>query len=79
MHGEFAILEAMLMPDRLKNSGHYKLKFFVTPDEFSDILKLFEQKQAIFTITNYEQTQHSISQVQNCYTGFYKYYTSKIF
>jgi len=41
--------------DRLKHSGFYKLKFFITPEEFKDVLKLFEQKQAQFSLTN--QTQ----------------------
>jgi len=66
------------MPDRLKNSGHYKLKFFVSPDEFSNLLKLFEAKQANFTITNHDRTRHDISQVNDCYAKFYNYFTSEV-
>lgn len=66
-----------IMPDRLKHSGHYKLKFFVTPHEFNDILKLFERKQTKFIIPNYARTEHDTKQINDSYARFYNYYTSE--
>lgn len=63
--------------DRLKHSGFYKLKFFITPEEFKSILKLFEQKQAQFKLTNYAQTKHDQDQVLEAYKAFYQYFTMK--
>ncbi|KKO53153.1 hypothetical protein [Paenibacillus sp. DMB20] len=61
--------------DRLKHSGFYKLKFFITPEEFKSVLKLFEQKQAQFSCTNYAQTKHDQNQVYEAYKTFYQYFT----
>ncbi|UNK21102.1 hypothetical protein MNQ98_14280 [Paenibacillus sp. N3/727] len=63
--------------DRLKHSGFYKLKFFITPEEFKDVLKLFEQKQAQFNRTNYAQTKHDKNQVYEAYETFYRYFTKQ--
>jgi hypothetical protein len=65
------------MMDRLKFSGFYKLKFFITPDEFKDVLQLFEQKQARFHRTNYEQTEHDQAQVCEAYQTYYQYFTKQ--
>ena len=65
------------MAVRLKYSGHYKSKFFITPKEFNDMLKLFEPKQVVFAITNHDGTRHGMSQVRESYTKFYQYYVSK--
>lgn len=61
--------------DRLKHSGFYKLKFVITPEEFKSVLKLFEQKQAQFTCTNYDRTKHDHIQVYETYKTFYQYFT----
>ncbi|MFD0716398.1 hypothetical protein [Paenibacillus sp. GCM10027626] len=61
--------------DRLKHSGFYKLKFFITPEEFKSVLKLFEQKEAHFNCTNYAQTKHDQNQVYEAYNKFYQYFT----
>ncbi|WP_422658916.1 hypothetical protein ACK8P5_25215 [Paenibacillus sp. EC2-1] len=63
--------------DKLKNSGFYKLKFFITPEEFESILKLFEHKQTQFHLTNYAQTEHDQSQVYEAYQTFYQYFTAE--
>ncbi|MFD0717085.1 hypothetical protein [Paenibacillus sp. GCM10027626] len=63
--------------DRLKHSGFYKLKFFITPEEFKGVLKHFEQKQAQFHLTNYAQTRHDQNQVYEAYRKFYQYFTAK--
>ncbi|MCQ6563474.1 hypothetical protein [Paenibacillus mendelii] len=61
--------------DKLKNSGFYKLKFFITPEEFKGVLKLFEHKQVQFHLTNYAQTKHDLNQVYEAYQTFYQYFT----
>lgn len=63
--------------DRLKNGGFYKLKFFITPEEFKSVLKLFEHKQAIFHFTNYAQTQHDPNQVYEAYQAYYQYFAAE--
>lgn len=62
--------------DRLKHSGFYKLKFFITPEEFQSVLQRFGQGQAQFHQTNYDRTKHNQSQVQEAYTTFYQYFTA---
>lgn len=49
--------------ERLKNSGFYKLKFLITPEEFNQMLARFEQKQAKFHRTNHAMTQDDLDQV----------------
>lgn len=44
------------MNGEIKNSGSYKLKFLITPEEFSHMLTCFEQKQAKFHRTNHAMT-----------------------
>lgn len=63
--------------NRLKHSGFYKHKFFITPEEFKDVLKLFEQKQAQFSCTNYAQTKHDQTQVYEAYEKFYRYFITQ--
>lgn len=63
--------------DRLKNSGFYKLRFFLRPEEFESVLKLFEHKQAQFYLTNYAQTEHDQNQVYEAYQSFYHYFTAE--
>ncbi|MFS0841064.1 hypothetical protein [Paenibacillus sp. 1P03SA] len=63
--------------DRLKHSGFYKLKFFVTPEEFKSILGLFKPEEAQFQHTNYAQTKHDQDQVHEAYTAFYRYFTAQ--
>lgn len=36
--------------DKLKNSGFYKLRFFITPEEFKSLLQLLEHRQAQFIV-----------------------------
>jgi hypothetical protein len=62
--------------DRLKNGGFYKLKFFISPEEFRSVLKLFEHKQAQFHLTDYAQTKHDHNQVYEAYEAFYRYFAS---
>ncbi|PAD30549.1 hypothetical protein [Paenibacillus sp. 7523-1] len=63
--------------DRLKNSGFYKLKFLVTPEEFKGILELFEQKEAQFSLSNAARTTHDLNQVHEAYTAYYQYFTGQ--
>ncbi|SFE62759.1 hypothetical protein SAMN04487969_104244 [Paenibacillus algorifonticola] len=63
--------------DKLKNSGFYKLKFFITPEEFKSILMLFEHKQVQFHRTDYAQTKHDYDQVYAAYEAFYQYFTEE--
>lgn len=60
--------------NRLKNSGFYKVKFFITPEEFKSVLTLFEQKQAQFHHTNYARTQDDLNQVYEAYRTYYQYF-----
>jgi len=62
--------------DRLKHSGFYKLKFFITPEEFKSVLELFEQKQTQFHRTDYASTKHDHNQVYEAYRTFYQYFTA---
>lgn len=62
---------------RLNHSGFYKLKFFLAPEEFKSVLKLFEQKQAQFRLTNHANTQHGYDQVYEAYQTYYRYFTSQ--
>ncbi|MFC3749772.1 hypothetical protein [Paenibacillus sp. GCM10012306] len=61
----------------LKHSGFYKLKFFITPEEFKDVLKLFEQQQVQFSHTNYARTKHDHAQVYEAYKKFYQYFITQ--
>ncbi|WP_245586032.1 hypothetical protein [Paenibacillus pinihumi] len=61
--------------NKLKHSGFYKLKFFLTPDEFGSVMKLLEQQQAQFNCTNYARTEHDQKQVYEAYKMFYQYFT----
>jgi hypothetical protein len=63
--------------NRLKNSGFYKLKFLITPMEFKNVLKLFEQQQVQFSQTNYAQTKHDQRQVYEAYVKFYQYFIAQ--
>lgn len=62
--------------DRLKNSGFYKLQFFLSPEEFKGVLQLLEQGQARFRLSNYAQTEHDHDQVVEAYRTFYHYFTA---
>jgi len=62
--------------DRLKHSGFFKLKFFITPEEFQSVLQRLEQGQAQFHQTNHDRTKHNQSQVHETYTTFYQYFTA---
>ncbi|MGN7414622.1 hypothetical protein [Paenibacillus sp. SAF-068] len=62
--------------DKLKNSGFYKLKFFITPEELKALLQLFEQRQVQFHHTNAARTEHDHSQVYEAYQTFYQYYVT---
>lgn len=62
--------------DRLKNSGFYKLNFFITPEEFKSVLELLEPKATQFFLTNHAQTEHDILQVYESYRSWYYYYTA---
>ncbi|WMT40978.1 hypothetical protein RE628_28595 [Paenibacillus sp. D2_2] len=63
--------------DKLKNSGFYKLKFFISPEEFKSVLKLFEHKQAQFHLTNYAHTEHDQNQVYEAYQTYYQYFAAE--
>ncbi|WP_340015096.1 hypothetical protein [Paenibacillus sp. FSL K6-1318] len=63
--------------DKLKHSGFYKLKFFITPEEFKSLLQLLEQRQVQFFRTNSARTEHDYSQVYETYQTFYQYYVAK--
>ncbi len=60
--------------DRMKNSGFYTLKLFVTPEEFDHVLDRFEQKQARFRLSNYERTVHNRTEVYEAYKRYYQYF-----
>ncbi|MGG3503992.1 hypothetical protein ABES58_00780 [Paenibacillus lautus] len=62
--------------NRLKNSGFYKVKFFITPGEFKSVLTLFEQHRAQFHHTNYARTQDDLNQVYEAYRTYYQYFTA---
>ncbi|WP_413373950.1 hypothetical protein [Paenibacillus taichungensis] len=62
--------------ERLKNAGFYKLKFFITPQEFKSLLALFEQKQAQFIRSNHAQTKYDYNQVYEAYSRFYQFYAA---
>lgn len=62
--------------DRLKNSGFYKQKFFITPEEFKILLELFEYKQAQFMASNHAQTRYAYDQVYEAYDKFYRFFTA---
>lgn len=62
--------------DRLKNSGFYKSRFFITPEEFKSVMKLFETSQVQFQLTNHAQTKHDLSQVYEAYCAFYQYFVA---
>jgi len=63
--------------ERLKNSGFYKLKFFITPEEFKSLLALFEQKQVQLIRPNHAQTMYDFDQVYQAYSRFYQSYTAR--
>ncbi|MDR9748167.1 hypothetical protein P4H27_21350 [Paenibacillus taichungensis] len=62
--------------ERLKNSGFYKLKFFITPEELKSLLALFEQKQVQFIRPNHAQTKYDYDQVYEAYSRFYQSFTA---
>ncbi|KOR76010.1 hypothetical protein [Paenibacillus solani] len=62
--------------DRIKNSGFYKLRFFITPEEFRSVLELFEHKDTQFRLTNGDRTRHDMSQVIEAYQAYYRYFTT---
>jgi hypothetical protein len=59
-----------------KNSGFYKLRFFISPEEFKSVLKLFDGKQAQFQLTNSARTEHDRSQVYEAYQTFYRHFAT---
>ncbi|OUS76246.1 hypothetical protein B1748_13365 [Paenibacillus sp. MY03] len=59
-----------------KNSGFYKLRFFISPEEFKSVLKLFDDKQAQFQLTNSARTEHDRSQVYEAYQTFYRHFAT---
>jgi hypothetical protein len=63
--------------DRLKNSGFYKLGFFISPGEFQSVLELLGQKNARFYLTNHARTEHDHAQVYEAYQTFYHYFTAE--
>ncbi|MCL2637271.1 MAG: hypothetical protein FWD48_02770 [Oscillospiraceae bacterium] len=65
------------MPERIKFGGHYTLKFFVTPDEFADIYKFLELKQAAFRLSTLAAEIHGFAQVLERYTKFYNYFAAE--
>ncbi|WP_042199274.1 hypothetical protein [Paenibacillus camerounensis] len=60
--------------DRLKNSGFYKLKFLITPEEFQSVLKLLEPAAAQFYQTNFSRTEDTSDQVAEAYRSYYEYF-----
>lgn len=56
---------------RLTNSGFYKIKFWITPEEWGEILELFKDREASFVSTNYAQTSYDKQQVLQAYKQFY--------
>jgi len=62
--------------DRTKNSGFYKLRFFITPEEFRRVLELFEHKDTQFCLTNADRTRHDVDQVHEAYQAYYQYFTA---
>lgn len=62
--------------DKLKNSGFYKLRFFITPEEFKSLLQLLEHRQAQFYRTNAARTEHDYNQVYEEYQTFYQYFVA---
>ncbi|UOK63702.1 hypothetical protein MT997_02780 [Paenibacillus sp. OVF10] len=62
--------------DKLKNSGFYKLRFFITPEEFKSLLQLLEHRQAQFYRTNATRTEHDYRQVYEGYQTFYQYFVA---
>ncbi|MGG3280555.1 hypothetical protein [Paenibacillus solani] len=63
--------------DRIKNSGFYKLRFFITPEEFRSVLELFEHKDTQFRLTNGDRTRHDASQVNEAYQAYYRYFAAR--
>ncbi|WP_434748759.1 hypothetical protein [Paenibacillus amylolyticus] len=61
---------------RLTNSGFYKIKFWITPEEWGEILELFKDREASFVSTNYAQTSYDKQQVLQAYKQFYDYYVA---
>ncbi|MFD1903176.1 hypothetical protein ACFSQ7_02050 [Paenibacillus rhizoplanae] len=60
----------------LKNSGFYKLRFFITPEELKRVVELLEPTQVRYYLTNYTHTEHDQNQVVEAYRAFYQYYTA---
>ncbi|AIQ53229.1 hypothetical protein [Paenibacillus sp. FSL R7-0331] len=60
--------------DRLKNSGFYKLKFLITPEEFQSVLKLLEPAAAQFYQTNFSRSEDTSDQVADAYRSYYEYF-----
>lgn len=64
------------MVQRLKNSGNYKIYFFVTPQELQGILEFMVKYEVSFHITNNDNTLHGIKEVISNYEDYYQRYTS---
>ncbi|MGR6546612.1 hypothetical protein [Paenibacillus tundrae] len=64
-------------PESMKNSGFYKLKFLVTPEEMRSTLELFQQKECQFTLSNYAATSHDLDQVCEAYATYFQYFTAQ--
>lgn len=64
------------MVQRLKNSGNYKIYFFVTPQELQGILEFMVKYEVSFHITNNDNALHGIKEVISNYEDYYQRYTS---
>ncbi|PZT54002.1 hypothetical protein [Paenibacillus silvae] len=61
---------------RVNNSGFYKIKFWITPEELGEVFELFKDQEASFVSTNYAQTANDKHQVLQAYQRFYDYYAA---
>lgn len=61
---------------RVSNSGFYKIKFWITPEELSEIFELFKHQEATFVLSNHAQTSYDKHQVLQSYERFYDYYVA---
>ncbi|WP_366292222.1 hypothetical protein [Paenibacillus sp. AN1007] len=61
---------------RVNNSGFYKIKFWITPEELDEIFELFNHQGALFVSTNHAQTPYDKQQVLQAYHRFYGYYAA---
>lgn len=65
-----------MVEEDAKNSGFYKLRFFITPEELKRVVELLEPTQVRYYLTNYTHTEHDQNQVVEMYRAFYQYYTA---